>query len=148
VGDGVDEAIGRPSFPFTKAKVELDLVVISAQDLGFPENGGSLEDIYSRALAIGLELCPADMGLELRLKYLDQPRGEFLHVAMKPITLYSGELVDFTLGNDGARLLLVGGDARPETVLPGSVRFIFIRPRMEARADDSARRNGAGLAKD
>jgi hypothetical protein len=147
VGDQVDEAIGRPAFPFTKTRLELDLVVISARDLGFPEDGGPLQDIYSRALAIGLELCPADLAPELRLKYLDQPRSEFLHVAMKPITLYGGELVDFTLGNDGARLLLVGGDARPQVVLPGAVRLVFVRPRTEAMAGTAAPTKGGDLAK-
>jgi hypothetical protein len=147
LGDQVDEAIGRPGFPFTKTKLELDLVVISARDLGFPENGGSLQDIHSRALAIGLELCPADLAPELRLKYLDQPRSEFLHVAMSPITLYDGDMVDFTLGNDGARLLLVGGDARPQVVLPGAVRFVFVRPRAEATTSTEVPMNSADLAK-
>ena len=134
LGDSVDEAIGRPAFPFTKTKLEVDLVVISLADLGFPEDGASILDVYKRASAIGLELCPADLGPALRLIYLDQPRGEFLHIAMRPVALYNGELVDFTLGNDGNRLLLVGGDGRPELVLPGTVQFIFVRPRTDTVA--------------
>ncbi len=129
IGDSVDEAIGRPSFAFTKTKLELDLALVSVADLGFSEDGASLRDIYTRALAIGLALCPPDLGPALRLSYLDQPLGEFLHIAMRPVPLYSGELVDFTLGNDGAKLLLVGGDGRSQVVLPGAVRFVFVRPR-------------------
>ena len=137
-GNSVDEAIGRPAFPFTKTKLDLDLVVVSAADLGFPEDGASLLNVYDRAIAIGLELCPADLGPTLRLNYLDQPRSEFLHIAMRPVALYNRELVDFSLGNDGNRLLLVGGDGRPEAVLPGTVRFIFVRPRPDAIAQENA----------
>jgi hypothetical protein len=146
VGDAVDEAIGRPTFQFTKPNQELDPVVLSVAELGFPEDGASIGAIYARALSIGLELCPPDLGPVLRLNYLDQPRGEFLHVAMRPVALYSRELVHFSLGNDGARLLIVGGDAGPQVVLPGAVRFVFVRPRPNtvvqsvAHAGDAASR--------
>ena len=138
LGDSVDEALGRPAFPFTKTKLELDLVVVSAADLGFPEDGGPIIDIYKRAKAIGLGLCPPDLGPALRLSYLDKPRGEFLHVAMPSVALYNHELVDFSLGNDGKRLLLVGGDGRPGLVLAGTVRFIFVRPRPDTIAHETA----------
>src|SRR5262249_13798438 len=35
LGDWADEILGRPVFPFSRSKRELDLVVISAADLGF-----------------------------------------------------------------------------------------------------------------
>jgi hypothetical protein len=65
----------------------------------------------------------------LRPNYLDQPPGEFLHLAMRPVARYSGELVDFTLGNGGTDLMLIGGDARPEVTLPGAIRLVFVRLR-------------------
>ncbi len=132
LGDWADEILGRPSFPFSRKPTELDLVVVSVADLGFGDQGAPLRDIYARALASGLELCPAEVGPVLRLNYLDQPPGEFLHVAMRPVARYSGELVDLTLGNGGNDLLLIGGDARPEAMLPGSVRLVFVRPRPDA----------------
>jgi hypothetical protein len=147
LGDSVDEAIGRPAFSFTKTKLELDLALVSVADLGFPEDGASLVEVYNRALAMGLALCPPDLGPALRLSYLDQPREEFLHIAMRPIALYSGKLVDFTLGNDGMKLLLVGGDGRPRAVLPGAVRFIFVRPRPDAVARDNVPPTSGDLAK-
>jgi hypothetical protein len=136
VGDWADEILGRPAFPFSKTKAEVDLVVLSVADLGFTKKGASLRDIYTRALALGLETCPAEVGPVLRLNYLNQPVGEFLHIAMRPIARYSGELVDFMLANGGAGLLLVGGDARPEVVLPGAARFAFVRPRADTIASD------------
>ena len=46
-----------------------------------------------------------------------------------PVARYSGELVDFTVGNGGTDLMLIGGDARPEMILPGAVRLVLERPR-------------------
>ena len=129
IGDWADEILGRPAFPFRLAKTELDLVVVTVAQLGFGEQGAALGHIHARAITFGLELCPAEVGPILRLSYLDQPPGEFLHIAMPPVARYSGELVDFTLGNGGTGLLLIGGNARPDVVLPGSIRFVFVKPR-------------------
>jgi hypothetical protein len=137
LGDWADEIMGRPGFAFSRKEAELDLAVVSVAELGFGEQGGARRDIYARASAIGLELCPAETGPILRLAYLDQPPGEFLHIAMRPVARYSGELVDFMLGNGGAELILVGGDARPEVVLPGAVRLVFVRPRLDAIGSSS-----------
>ena len=147
MSDSVDEAIGRPSFPFSKTKIGRDLVVISVADLGFPQDGASINAIYARARSLGLELCPPDLGLALRLSYLNQPRGEFLHIAMRPVALYSGALVDFTVGNDGVSLLVLGGDAQPNLILAGAVRFVFVRPRPDAVSERQAHPSDADLAK-
>jgi hypothetical protein len=147
MSDSVDEAIGRPSFPFTKTKIGRDLVVISVADLGLPQGGASIDAIYVRARSLGLELCPPDLGLALRLSYLNQPRGEFLHIAMRPVTLYSGALVDFTVGNDGESLLVLAGEARPDLILAGAVRFVFVRPRPDAVSQTQAHPSDADLAK-
>ena len=129
IGDDADEILGRPAFPFIKTPRELDLVVLSVSELGFDDQA-SLHDIYARAVALGFELCPAEVGPALRLDYLDQPLGSSLHIAMKPVARYNGALVDFTLDNNDGALLLLGGDARPNRMLPGVQRFIFVRPRL------------------
>ena len=147
IGDQADEIIGRPAFPFSRTKVDIDLVVVSVTDLGFGPDGAPLRDIYARAGTFGLELCPAEVGPILRLNYLDQPLGEFLHVAMRPVATYDGELIDFTLGNGGSALLLIGGEARPDLVLTGGVRVIFLRPRADAVATGVAPAAGNALVK-
>ena len=82
----------------------------------------------SARIRIGLELCPEEVGPQLRLQYLTQPTGEFLHVAMKPQRTYRGEPTDFTLANGGTGLALLGGGARPDLVIPWNVKFVFVRP--------------------
>jgi len=147
IGDQADEIIGRPAFPFSRTKVDIDLVVVSVAELGFGLDGASLRDIYARAGRSGLDLCPAEVGPILRLSYLDQPLGEFLHIAMRPVATYAGELVDFTLGNGGTALLLIGGEARPDLVLTGGVRMIFMRPRVDSVASGVAPNSGSALVK-
>ena len=146
IGDDADEIIGRPTFPFIKKPVELDLVVLSVFELGF-DDWASLHDIYARAEALGFELCPPEVGPALRLNYLDQPPGDSLHIAMKPVARYSGELVDFTVDRFGAGLLLLGGDARPDMMLSGADRFVFVRPRADAIASGAPHEGGEGLVK-
>jgi hypothetical protein len=147
IGDQADEILGRPAFPFSRTKFDVDLVVISTAELGFDLDGASLRDIHTRADTFGLELCPPEVGPILRLNYLDQPLGEFLHIAMRPVATYDGELVDFTLGNGGNALLLIGGDAHPDLVLTGNVRFVFMRPRTDTVASGLAPNSGDVLVK-
>ncbi len=66
--------------PISPIALEVELVVVSPADLGFKildtKDGPTLKDIYSRALDVGLELCPAEVGPQLRLQFLDQPKHE------------------------------------------------------------------------
>ena len=47
-------------------------VELTVRDLGFPRGATSAE-LYLRAGALGLGLCPLELGPHLRLQYLDQP---------------------------------------------------------------------------
>jgi len=131
LGDSADEILGRPAFPYSKTRRQLDLVVVSVAALGFDSDGAALRDVYRRAVRIGLELCPAEVAPMLRLAYLDQPIGESLHIAMRPVSTYDGELVDLTLLNGGAGLLLIGGEANPDLILDGTSRLVFVRPGLD-----------------
>jgi hypothetical protein len=129
IGDSANEALGRPAFALSQTRTESDLVVVAVADLGFGEAGASLADVYTRAKQFGLELCPAEVAPYLRLQYLQQPVGEFLQIAMSPVSTYEGAKVDLAVADGGEGLLLVGGEARPDRVANGAVRFVFVRPR-------------------
>jgi hypothetical protein len=127
VGDSADEILGRPAFPFSRTKVDLDLVILTPRDIGLQARA-SLPEIYRAAMQLGFELCPAEAGPAVRLAYANQPVGEFLHVAMQPIATYRGDLTDLTVANGGAGLLLLGGDASPDTKFNPATKFVFVRP--------------------
>src|SRR5262245_12257575 len=75
----------------------------------------SLSDVYERARRVGLELCPAEVGPQLRLEYRNQPLGEALDIAMEPVALYSGDPTILTLANWGTGLILIGRNGRSES---------------------------------
>jgi len=99
------------------------------------ESESSLADVYNRARQLGLQLCPAEAGPQLRLAYRDQPRGEALHIAMEPIATYRGDPTILALANWGSGLLLIGSDGRSESMVHRKSRFVFAVPtsgRLEA----------------
>ena len=113
IGDSADEILGKPAFHFSQTRTDVDLVVVSVSELGF-QDATSLAEIYRRAGELGLELCPAEVAPLLRLHYVNQPMGEFLNVAMRPIATYGGELIALSVANAGTGPLLLGGEGRPE----------------------------------
>ena len=127
---GIDakSILASPGFAIGKAEIEVNLVVISVADLGFGDEGASLAAIHTRARALGLELCPPVIGPLLRLLYMSQPLNEWLHIGMAPIAINQRDLADFTIANGGAGLLLLGGDAQPDLIMPSQVKFVFVRP--------------------
>ena len=127
-GEWADEILGRPAFPFNKTKVELDLVVFRSRSSDLAMTALLFRTSTRAPLRLGLRsVQQRSAGVAPQLS--DQPIGEFLHIAMTPVARYSGELVGFTIANGGAGLLFVGGDGRAQVVMPGVVRFVFVRPR-------------------
>jgi hypothetical protein len=83
IGDSADEILGRPAFPYARTKTGVELAVLSAADLGVESDQASLAEVYQRARQAGLEVCPAEVGPQLRLDYRNQPLGE--DIAMEPV---------------------------------------------------------------
>ena len=137
LGLSADEILGRPAFPYAKMKTDVKLAVLSAAELGVESDESSLSDVYERARRVGLELCPAEVGLQLRLEYRNQPLGEALDIAMEPVATYSGDPTILTLANWGTGLILIGRDGRSESTVNRISRFVFALPtrdRLEAKS--------------
>lgn len=128
LGGTAAEIIGRPAFALSKSRASLDLVVLTPADLGLAGTSVEVAAVYARAALLGFALCPAEVGPQLRLQYLDQPLGEALHIAMQPIARYTSEPTVFAIINGGAGLLLVGSDGDLDLVVPTTRRFVFVRP--------------------
>jgi DNA-binding CsgD family transcriptional regulator len=139
VGDKADEILARPSFKTSKSRIEFDLTVSSAKDLGIQDQWASQSQIYARARCFGLELCNTEIAPQLRLDYRDQPLGEVLIVAMEARKTYDGELINLSLahfpsGAKGRGLMLLGGDGRPEAKIRYTMPFVFVRSSSIAQA--------------
>jgi hypothetical protein len=128
IGDSADEIIGRSRFRHERTERSVELVRVSLNDLGLAQ-GPSLAEVYRRAAQAGLELCPPEVAIALRLSYDDQPLGEFLHAAMEPVATYGRAPTTLTLANARTGLLLVGNDGHADFRVHGSWRFVFALPR-------------------
>ena len=109
-----------------KKETKVELVVASVAELGFKE-GATYADICEKAKQLGLGLCPAEVGPQLRLQYTNQPNGEWLTIAMKPITGSDGSLSVFLVVRGDSGLWLSSDDGHPDDFWYGYSRFVFVR---------------------
>jgi hypothetical protein len=126
IGDDVDAMFKARAIPLAHDRKDVDLVVLSVAQLGFPREASRAE-IFARAEQLGLELCSPEVGPLLRLQYAEQPIGEFLRIAMVPVRTANGQLDDMLVGNGGAGQLLVGAAVRPDETLSWDVLLVFAR---------------------
>jgi len=105
----------------------LRLVAPSVAELGFTQET-SIRDVHARAIKVyGLELCPSEVGLQLRRQYVDQPEGEELLVAMEAIKSQDGLLHAWGVECvDGERLIAANGN--PGHICDLKRRLVFVVP--------------------
>lgn len=119
------------SFRVGETPEAVDLVRLGVGDLGISQPA-FFADIVKKAEALGLSLCPLNLGAFLRLEYLDQAEGPYLIVAsLKP---ESGEDIPngFYLRNIKDSLWLRGYKASDDYAWPLESEFVFLatqRPR-------------------
>ena len=127
ISDWANDILGKPDFSVAATKeIEVDLVVVSVAELGFPD-GATRKQIYAKAQELGLELCPPEVGPQLRLQYKDQPNGEWLLIGMEPISVSDGNLDVFGVERLGVARWLLGFYDRTDDVWPGGYRWVFLR---------------------
>lgn len=126
IGDWANDILGKPAFTASETEMDANLVIVSVGELGF-KDGATRKDIYERAQSLGLSLCPAEVGPQLRLQYTDQPKNEWLVIGMEPITHSDGDLLLFDVGrdDDGEQWLSTyyGG---ADGVWDAGYRFVFL----------------------
>ena len=126
IGPRAGSLMDAPSFTTNEEEEEVGLVVVSLSDLGF-EKETKYSDICKRAQKLGLDLCPAEVGPQLRLQFTDQLRG-FLLIGMKPIILKSlDEPCVFLLGRNSAGWLAFdAADVGPDVLCSPGDRWVFL----------------------
>jgi hypothetical protein len=110
---------------------EVDLVRVTVKELGF---GGyaRFDAIVEHAKELGLELCPAEVGPALRLQYSDQPIGEWVTIAMEPITGRDGYPDVFRVGRSPGGLWLRNDWASPGIKWDSDRQFLFRHRKLDS----------------
>lgn len=127
ISDWANDIIGRPGFIVSPIETEyIELVNVSAAELGF-KDGATRADIYRRAQELGLDICPNEVGPQLRLQYRDQPNNERLLVAMEPVADAGGHPSIFNVRCDSDKKVLDADYGQPDYSWPARRRWIFQR---------------------
>jgi len=128
VSEWAKDMLGKKAFTAASQEMKVELVKLTVRDLGFAETT-RYDKICERALQLGLQLCPNEVGPQLRLQYVDQPNGEWIWVAMEAIRASDGDLSLFGVEHDGNDLWLNGSCADPGDLFDPDNTFVFVRPR-------------------
>jgi hypothetical protein len=123
------------NFRSTQENIEVDLVNVSADDLGF-STGARCRDIYSRAQELGLIPCPGEVGPQLCLQFKDQliNEGVDVSIGMESVLTTPGpswkrifSILDLFINN--GELVLAAINGGPGSPWARSNRFVFLKPR-------------------
>jgi len=120
--------------------IDLHLVIVSVAELGF-RTSVPYDVIWKRVNETGLQLCPAEVGPALRLRYLDQPKraDELLRIGMCPVHHAAGAYVFDLMNIPGPRWMGRGlwlGLSGIDTITLGDkvfgpgARFVFASPQL------------------
>jgi hypothetical protein len=127
ISDWVNDILGKAELTCSTEETDVDLVVLSVAELGF-KNGSKHSEICVRAMKMGLLLCPVEVGPALRLTYKDQPRGEWLIIAVNAISGSDDvlELVSVEHDHDDG-LSISGYRGSSDRFWHSDHRFVFVR---------------------
>ena len=116
----------RKKTPFSQTPTDLNLVMVSVEQLGFDE-AIQFNFICRCIMKLGFDLCPAEVGPALRLIYQDQPRNESLIIAMEALTASDEHPRVFGVVHDGDGLWLDSYYGRPSRLFRLGEQFVVAR---------------------
>lgn len=110
----------------------VNLVRLSVRDLDTGNDYPTATEVFKRAEELGLTLCPPETGPAYRLKYQDQPLGDWLYVGMEPITDSEGNPSVFLLVRDENGLWLSSYWANPDDEWDPEDEFLFSSSKLDS----------------
>ena len=115
----------KPDFEQSIApkEVRVDLCVATTKEL-VGKDSATTTEIFTAIERVG-ELCTAEVGPQLRLQYTDQPKGEWIRIAMEPIKVSDGDLSVFNVAYSGG-LRLYACYANPDDVWNVDNCWVFV----------------------
>jgi hypothetical protein len=124
IGDWAKQIL--PKVKTSKQSQETEIIRLSVADLGF-NKATRYDELCKKAKELGLELCPAEAGLALRLELKDQPIGDYFRVAMEPLTDSDGDLNLFDVDRGEGGRWLYAYDGGPHRQWDPEDSFVFVR---------------------
>jgi len=124
------DMLKRPEFFASEKNEQGKFIKVKVGDLGF-SSGATTQEIYNKAEELGLELCPPETGPTIRLDYekifgKEQPKGEYLRIAMKQIRVSDGDpRVFYVLRYDDDESWLDSTWAEPDYEWNADDDFVF-----------------------
>lgn len=124
--------INHNEFKLYPCKLKLQTVEISVSDLGF-SNGTTTEDICKKSHELGFSICPHELGIHLRLQYIDfhQPiesqKGNWQNIILKGDFDEPGFTIGFYLRHREDGFWLRGYKASLDYIWEPVDRFIFVK---------------------
>jgi len=131
ISDYAKSMIDNSDFITSKKSEEMTLVRLTVADLGF-KTRATTDKIYERAEALGLELCPSEVGPNYRLQYKSQPLSEWLYIGMKQITDSHGYPRVFKLERRDGGFWLNHSWATPDSEWGPDGKFVFRLRKIES----------------
>jgi hypothetical protein len=125
ISSWANNILTKPAFKASETKTKIDLIKTTVRELGF-KDGATYKDICAKAKEFGLDLCPAEVGPQLRLQYLDQPMSECLVITMNPITASDGALSVFDVSRGEDCRWLSANYGYPDCTWGAGCRFVFV----------------------
>ncbi len=124
VSDLARDLLAQPSFTVTTEETEVRLCCAMVKELTGHDQATTAE-ILDAIRRVG-ELCPAEVGPQLRVQYADQPMGEYLLVGMEPVTDSDGYLRVFSVAHESDGQWLRGNDGNADNVWDGDLQWVFV----------------------
>lgn len=124
IGDYARFMMKSREFTTQKNPEQIKLIRLTVRDLGFADYA-TTDQLFARANTLGLELCPAEAAVHYRLGYANQPMGEWVPFAMKPITGRDGGPSVFAVGRRDDGSWLSGRFAHPGEEWDAGGAFVF-----------------------
>lgn len=123
IGKWGNDILGK--ITLAESEMEVTLHVATVKELT-GKDWATNREINEAIRSKGYDLCPAEAGPQLRLQYSDQPNGEWIRVAMEPISASDGDLNVFHVAHDDGECWLNGSDGHPGNEWHGGARFVFV----------------------
>jgi hypothetical protein len=131
LSDWIIDVVSKLDFDIGATEWPLQLVRVRLDTLGFSEPT-TLENFYKSAALAGFERCPVEAALALRFNYDEQPKGEWLRVAIDMDKMIDSDGVPHLpkLGSALNRLYLETYWAYPHAVFHPHNEFVMIDRRL------------------